>query len=104
MRVINVCFTSIEFHVFFSVILKTYEFSLSLSLLIESEAMTIIAFISQKGGVGKSTLAQALAVEAKKQEIKVLLADCDFQQGTSDGWAKVKKEIECRLFNQVKDI
>jgi cellulose biosynthesis protein BcsQ len=39
--------------------------------------MTIIAFISQKGGVGKSTLAQALAIEAKKQGIKILLADCD---------------------------
>jgi chromosome partitioning protein len=45
--------------------------------------MTIIAFISQKGGVGKSTLSQALATEAKKQKIKVLLADCDGQQGTS---------------------
>ena len=45
--------------------------------------MTIIAFISQKGGVGKSTLAQALAAEAKKQKIKVLLADCDSQQSTS---------------------
>jgi len=45
--------------------------------------MTIIAFISQKGGVGKSTLSQALAVEASKQKIKVLLADCDPQQKTS---------------------
>jgi len=45
--------------------------------------MTIIAFISQKGGEGKSTLSQALEVEAKKQKIKVLLADCDSQQGTS---------------------
>jgi chromosome partitioning protein len=45
--------------------------------------MTIIAFISQKGGVGKSTLAQALASEAKKKKISVLLADCDSQQGTS---------------------
>jgi len=45
--------------------------------------MTIIAFISQKGGVGKSTLSQALAVEAKKQKINVLLADCDGQQATS---------------------
>jgi len=45
--------------------------------------MTIIAFISQKGGVGKSTLSQALAVEAKKQKISVLLADCDPQQSTS---------------------
>ena len=32
--------------------------------------MTIIAFISQKGGVGKSTLAQALAVEAKKKKLQ----------------------------------
>jgi chromosome partitioning protein len=45
--------------------------------------MTIIAFISQKGGVGKSTLSQALASEAKKMKISVLLADCDSQQGTS---------------------
>jgi chromosome partitioning protein len=48
--------------------------------------MTIIAFISQKGGVGKSTLARALAVEASKKtkpRIDVLLADCDPQQATS---------------------
>jgi chromosome partitioning protein len=44
---------------------------------------TIIAFISQKGGVAKSTLAQALASEAYKQKLKVLLADCDIQQTTS---------------------
>jgi chromosome partitioning protein len=45
--------------------------------------MTIIAFISQKGGIGKSTLAQALAKEAQKKKIKVLLADCDPQQASS---------------------
>lgn len=45
--------------------------------------MIIIAFISQKGGVGKSTLAQALAVEAQKKELNVLLADCNSQQATS---------------------
>jgi chromosome partitioning protein len=45
--------------------------------------MTIIAFVSQKDGVGKSTLAQALAVEAHKQKIKVLLTDCDPQQASS---------------------
>jgi chromosome partitioning protein len=45
--------------------------------------MTIIAFISQKGGVGKSTLARAVAVEVKKQKIKALLADCDPQQASS---------------------
>ena len=49
--------------------------------------MTIIAFISQKGGVGKSTLAQALAVEAQRQKLKTLLADYDPQQKTSLEWA-----------------
>ena len=66
--------------------------------------MTIIAFISQKGGVGKSTLSQALAVEAKKQKIKVLLADCDSQQSTSSEWSKIKGKINCQVFKQVKDI
>jgi chromosome partitioning protein len=44
---------------------------------------TIISFISQKGGVGKSSLARALAVLASNNNLKVLLADCDFQQTTS---------------------
>ncbi|CAI2180945.1 666_t:CDS:2 [Funneliformis geosporum] len=45
--------------------------------------MKIIAFISQKGGVGKSTLARVLATEATKKKIKTLLADCDHQQKTN---------------------
>ncbi|CAG8441146.1 9187_t:CDS:2 [Cetraspora pellucida] len=54
---------------------------------------TIIAFISQKGGVGKSTLSRALATEASKEKMKVLLADCDPQQGTMiiDGPARTSK-------------
>ena len=39
--------------------------------------MTIIAFISQKGGVGKLTLAQALASEAKQKKISIFLVDFD---------------------------
>jgi chromosome partitioning protein len=66
--------------------------------------MTIIAFISQKGGVGKSTLAQALASEAKKKKIKVLLADCDSQQTTSYEWSKIQSKVSCQVFQQVKDI
>jgi chromosome partitioning protein len=66
--------------------------------------MTIIAFISQKGGVGKSTLAQALATEAKKKKLSVLLADCDSQQATSQEWSKIKGKIPCQVFKQVKDI
>ena len=53
--------------------------------------MTIIAFISQKGGVGKSTLSQALAAEASKQKLKTLLADYDPQQKTSLEWSQRRK-------------
>ena len=72
--------------------------------------MKTIAFISQKGGVGKSTLARALAVEAQKQKIKVLLADCDIQQATSYEWTKWRKEnkitpfVESQVSNQVKEV
>ena len=66
--------------------------------------MTIIAFISQKGGVGKSTLARAVAIETKKQKIKVLLADCDPQQSTSYEWSKIKQKVNCQVFNLVKEV
>lgn len=47
--------------------------------------MTIcISFISQKGGVGKSTLARALAREANEQKLTVKVADLDTQQGTKN--------------------
>ena len=59
--------------------------------------MTIIAFISQKGGVGKSTLSRAVAVEASKQKFNVLLADCDPQQATSYHWLQVRKKSKFRV-------
>ena len=46
----------------------------------------IIAFVSQKGGVGKSTLARWLAYEASKSGLSVKLADLDTQQGTTTDW------------------
>ncbi|KLL04831.1 MAG: plasmid partition protein ParA-like [Mycoplasmataceae bacterium RV_VA103A] len=67
---------------------------------------TIIAFISQKGGVGKSTLSRALATEASKEKMKILLADCDPQQGTSHNWNKMRndKKIVSRMFNSPWEI
>jgi chromosome partitioning protein len=51
---------------------------------------TIIAFVSQKGGVGKSTLARALAREAAHDGLKVKIADLDTQQGTSVDWNRTR--------------
>jgi chromosome partitioning protein len=51
---------------------------------------TIIAFVSQKGGVGKSTLARALAREAVVGGLKSKIADLDTQQGTSIDWHRVR--------------
>lgn len=51
---------------------------------------SIIAFVSQKGGVGKSTLARALAREAAAGGLRVKLADLDTQQGTSVDWHRLR--------------
>lgn len=46
----------------------------------------IVALVSQKGGVGKSTLARALAREAANSGLAVKVADLDTQQGTFVDW------------------
>ncbi len=50
----------------------------------------IVSFIAQKGGVGKSTLARALAREASNNGWSVKVADLDTQQGTVADWHKVR--------------
>lgn len=45
-----------------------------------------VAFISQKGGVGKSTEARALAREATSGGIKTKIANLDLEQATSFEW------------------
>jgi chromosome partitioning protein len=52
----------------------------------------IVGFVSQKGGVGKSTLARALASVAAHAGLKVSLADLDPQQQTLVQWQKARKE------------
>jgi chromosome partitioning protein len=48
--------------------------------------VAIVAFASQKGGVGKSTLARALACEVAQDELRVRLADLDTMQHTTADW------------------
>ena len=50
----------------------------------------VIAFISQKGGVGKSTLARALAAVCAQAGLEVVLADLDPRQQTLIQWQKAR--------------
>jgi chromosome partitioning protein len=52
--------------------------------------MAIIAFVSQKGGVGKSTLSRALGREAAKSGLSVKIADLDPGQGTTTEWGRIR--------------
>lgn len=53
----------------------------------------ILALVSQKGGVGKSTLARLLGVEMARAGWRVLIADLDAAQGTSTLW-KLRRDRE----------
>ncbi|PPK83922.1 chromosome partitioning protein [Neolewinella xylanilytica] len=46
----------------------------------------IVGIISQKGGVGKSTISRALAAEYARNEWEVKIADFDLSQGTVTSW------------------
>lgn len=67
----------------------------------------ILSLISQKGGVGKSTLARLIAVEMARVGWRVLIADLDAAQGTSTQWhhrrtaAGVEPEVAVMRFRSV---
>lgn len=52
----------------------------------------VVSFVSQKGGVGKSTLARALAAVAGHAGVRLLLADLDPQQRTVSKWQKLRAQ------------
>jgi chromosome partitioning protein len=54
--------------------------------------MQVIAIVSQKGGVGKSTLAVHLAAEAAAQGQRVLVLDLD-PQGSAMEWASRRGDL-----------
>lgn len=54
----------------------------------------IIAFISQKGGVSKSTLSRALAREATEGGLRTKIADLDIEQDTSVQWHRRRLQAD----------
>jgi chromosome partitioning protein len=68
--------------------------------------MTVISFLNQKGGCGRSTLSQNVAA-CLAFDHKVLLIDAD-KQGTSSTWASLRDECPFRVIamarkNMAKD-
>ena len=53
---------------------------------------TLIGLVSQKGGVGKSTLARLLAREYANAGWRTKIADMDVSQGTCCEWARVRMQ------------
>jgi chromosome partitioning protein len=69
-----------------------------------------VSFVSQKGGVGKSTLARLFAVGAAHRGLKPLLADFDLEQLTCVEWNAtrlqnaVEPDIDARAFKSLKKL
>lgn len=67
----------------------------------------IIGIVSQKGGVGKSTLARLIAREAAAGGLNTKIADLDHQQQTSGKWQarraanSLEPEIRVEVFKNV---
>ena len=76
----------------------------------KSKPATTAAFVGQKGGVGKSTLARVLAVGGAHRGRKTLLADFDLDQLTCVEWgaarlrAGIEPEIDARAFKSLKKL
>lgn len=69
-----------------------------------------ICVLSQKGGVGKSTLVRALAVEYARNDWSVKVADMDLKQKTTTDWNCIRMErgtkpdLAVEPFSKISDV
>lgn len=76
----------------------------------ERKPAKTVSFVSQKGGVGKSTLARLFAVGAAHRGHRALLADFDLEQLTCVEWNAMRQrggiepEIDARSFKSLKKL
>lgn len=64
--------------------------------------MTVISFINQKGGVGKTTIAINVADCLSRSGYKVLLVDAD-KQGSSTAWASLRKSASFSIISMARE-
>jgi chromosome partitioning protein len=60
--------------------------------------MRVIAVVSSKGGVGKTTLASALAVRAARESKRVAMVDLDPQRSLAAWWKRRGRSDNPRIF------
>lgn len=63
------------------------------ALMIKWKPIMIVSFLSQKGGVGKSTLSRGVAVEYVKSKWDVHVADMDTVQQSTVHWAERRDSV-----------
>jgi chromosome partitioning protein len=75
-----------------------------------SKLPVTVSFVSQKGGVGKSTLARLTAVGAAHRGLRTLLADFDLEQLTCVEWNAlrlkhaVEPKVDARAIKSLKKL
>lgn len=57
----------------------------------------ILSIVNLKGGVGKSTLCQNIAVNFAQGDVKVCIVDTDFEQQTSMKWVEQRGDRQPRI-------
>ena len=57
----------------------------------KGHGMKVLSVVSQKGGVGKTTLATALAVEASREGKQIVMFDLD-PQASASFWKDTRKD------------
>jgi len=60
--------------------------------------MHVITVVSSKGGVGKTTLASALAVRASRESQRVAMVDLDPQRSLAEWWKRRGRSENPRIF------
>ena len=66
--------------------------------MVRKQPMRVVVLANSKGGVGKTTLAAALAVRAAAESKRVALLDLDPQESLSAWWERRGKEKNPKLF------